>query len=53
MAFDCGKCGYRSNEIKAGGGVPARGQTTELVVECEEDFRRDVLKVSFKPKINT
>ena len=45
MAFDCTKCGYRSNEVKAGGGVPARGQTFTLTVQGPEDLCRDVLKV--------
>jgi len=46
MAFDCTKCGYRSNEVKAGGGVPARGQTFTLTVQGPEDLCRDVLKSS-------
>lgn len=44
MAFDCAECGYRSNEVKGGGGVPARGQETRLEVKSMDDFRRDVLK---------
>ena len=44
MAFDCAKCGFRTNEVKAGGGVPARGQTFTLTVESAEDLSRDVLK---------
>ena len=46
MAFDCAVCGYRSNEVKAGGGVPAQGQTFTLRVEGPEDLSRDVLKVT-------
>ena len=36
MAFDCPQCGYRSNEIKGGGGVPSKGQSTVLVVKGTE-----------------
>lgn len=46
MAFDCLACGYRTNEVKAGGGVPARGQVFTLVCASAEDLSRDVLKAA-------
>jgi len=44
MDFDCLSCGYRSNEVKAGGGVPTKGQIFTLVCESPADLSRDVLK---------
>lgn len=44
MAFDCSSCGYRSNEVKSGGGVPPKGQIFTLVVTSQDDLARDVLK---------
>jgi len=44
MAVACDECGYRSNEIKAGGGIEPKGNRLELTVKCKEDLARDVLK---------
>lgn len=44
MAFTCAECGYRDNEIKGGGAIPAEGTLVRLRVEGKEDFTRDVLK---------
>ena len=44
MAYTCQFCGYRSNEIKGGGAIPARGQKIELTITSEIDLKRDVLK---------
>ena len=44
MAFTCAECGYRNNEIKGGGAIPAQGTVVRLRVAGREDFTRDVLK---------
>jgi len=46
MAFVCEHCGYKSNEVKAGGAIPPQGERITLVVDgtCPEDMARDVLK---------
>jgi len=44
MAFNCSSCGFRNNDIKAGGAVPSYGTTVTLKVESFEDMKRDVLK---------
>jgi zinc finger protein len=46
LAYNCDECGYRTNEIKAGGGVPEKGCRWTLVVSGTkpEDMHRDVLK---------
>jgi len=44
MAFVCGACGYKSTEVKPGGGVEPRGTTTKLHVVRRADLSRDVLK---------
>lgn len=46
LAFNCDECGYRTNEIKAGGGVPPKGRRWTLTVSGTkpEDMHRDVLK---------
>jgi zinc finger protein len=51
MAFDCSECGYRSNEVKGGGGIPDMGQTFTLLCESEDDLARDVLKVRKKKPV--
>ena len=40
------QCGFKSNEIKAGGAIPEKGQRITLRVKagCVEDMGRDVLK---------
>lgn len=44
MAFDCNFCGFRNNEVKAGGAVPNKGTEVRLVVQDADDLKRDVLK---------
>ena len=44
MAFNCSACGFRNNEVKAGGAVPDMGTEVTLKVTSGDDLRRDVLK---------
>lgn len=44
MAFVCASCGYKSTEVKPGGGVEPRGARTSLTVTRRSDLSRDVLK---------
>ena len=44
MAFNCVFCGYRSNEVKGGGAIPAKGQRIELTITGPSDLKRDILK---------
>jgi len=45
MSTNCEYCGYRDNEVKAGGAIPEKGKKIILKVEDEEDLSRDLLKV--------
>lgn len=44
MSFACAKCGFRNSEVKAGGAVPLKGQTTTLTCADAADLNRDILK---------
>jgi len=44
MSFSCTTCGWKSNEVKTGGGISPMGRRITLRVENEEDLSRDVLK---------
>ncbi|KAF2832942.1 zf-ZPR1-domain-containing protein [Ophiobolus disseminans] len=44
MSTVCDHCGYRSNEVKTGGEVPAQGRRITVAVNCKEDLSRDILK---------
>jgi len=44
MAFNCKECGFRTNEVKGGGGVPTYGSEVLLQVRSAEDLSRDLLK---------
>jgi len=44
MATSCDHCGYRTNEVKAGGSIAEKGKRITLKVTCVEDLNRDVLK---------
>ena len=44
MATVCDSCGYKSNEVKAGGAVAAQGQRITLKMTDLEDLNRDILK---------
>ncbi|KAJ1379909.1 ZPR1 zinc-finger domain-containing protein, partial [Ochromonadaceae sp. CCMP2298] len=44
LAFSCDQCGFRTNEVKGGGGVPTAGSEVILTITCADDLSRDVLK---------
>ena len=44
MSNACDLCGYRSSDIKAGGGVSEKGSHLVLDVSEQDDLRRDVIK---------
>ena len=44
MSTVCEDCGYRSNEVKTGGEVPAKGKRITLKVDGRIDLARDILK---------
>ncbi len=44
MSTVCDLCGYRSNEVKTGGEVPAKGKKIILHVTSPTDLARDILK---------
>lgn len=45
MSTNCHSCGYRDNEIKSGGAIAEQARKITLLVEDEEDLKRDILKV--------
>ena len=45
MALTCDTCGYRSNEVKSGAGVSAKGTRITLHLTDLSDLSRDILKV--------
>ena len=44
MAFNWENCGYRSVEVKQGGGIPEKGRKVTLKVKNGEDLKRDLYK---------
>ncbi|CAK9438795.1 uncharacterized protein LODBEIA_P30190 [Lodderomyces beijingensis] len=44
MSTVCDNCGYKSNEVKTGGEIPAQGKKITLKVDDPEDLKRDILK---------
>ncbi|KAJ3025165.1 UNVERIFIED_CONTAM: hypothetical protein HDU68_007413 [Siphonaria sp. JEL0065] len=44
MATDCELCGYKSNEVKAGGAISPVGKKITLKIRDLEDLNRDILK---------
>jgi zinc finger protein len=45
MAFNCEHYGYRSNEVKPGGGpIPKYGIRIQLTVQDKVDLTRDIIK---------
>ncbi|KAG0359541.1 hypothetical protein BGX24_005747, partial [Mortierella sp. AD032] len=44
MSTTCDECGYKSNEVKAGGPVSKFGKRIILKIEDLEDMSRDILK---------
>jgi zinc finger protein len=47
MSTTCDACGYRNNEVKAGGAISQKAKKITLKIEDTEDLSRDILKVSF------
>ena len=45
MALTCDTCGYRSNEVKSGAGVSAKGTQITLHLTDPSDLSRGILKV--------
>ncbi|KAJ3299695.1 nucleolar zinc-finger protein [Borealophlyctis nickersoniae] len=43
-ATNCDSCGYRSNEVKAGGAISEKGKRITLRMTDTEDLSRDILK---------
>lgn len=44
MSTVCDDCGYRSNDVKTGGEIPAKGEKITLRVDDAIDLARDILK---------
>ncbi|KAJ1922002.1 nucleolar zinc-finger protein [Mycoemilia scoparia] len=44
MSTTCDHCGYKSNEVKSGGAISAKGTRITLKLVDEEDLSRDLLK---------
>eukprot|EP00127_Corallochytrium_limacisporum_P001019 Clim_evm18s34 gene=Clim_evmTU18s34 len=44
FAQNCDHCGYKSNEVKAGGGIEPKGRKITLKITNEDDLARDILK---------
>ncbi|KAJ3213521.1 hypothetical protein HDU67_002807 [Dinochytrium kinnereticum] len=44
MATDCDMCGYKSNEVKAGGAISPQGKRIIVKMEDQDDLSRDILK---------
>ncbi|KAJ3115671.1 hypothetical protein HDU96_000219 [Phlyctochytrium bullatum] len=44
MATDCEACGFKSNEVKAGGPISPQGKRILLKLEEKDDLSRDILK---------
>ena len=44
MATNCEQCGYKSNEVKAGGPISDKGKRITLNITEAEDLSRDILK---------
>ncbi|RKP08715.1 ZPR1 zinc-finger domain-containing protein [Thamnocephalis sphaerospora] len=44
MSTACDECGYKSNEVKAGGPVSLKGRRISLKITDSDDLSRDILK---------
>ncbi len=42
--FKCDVCGYKTTDVKGGGGISEKGTKLTLKVEKNEDLNRDVFK---------
>ncbi len=45
MCFECSSCGYRTVEVKGGGGMSEKARKLILKVKTPEDLSRDLYKV--------
>lgn len=44
MNTSCDDCGYKSNDVKTGGEIPAKGKKIRIQVKSDVDLARDILK---------
>lgn len=44
FCFKCDECGYKTTDVKGGGGISEKGTMLTLKVATEEDLNRDVFK---------
>ena len=44
MAYSCDQCGFKSTEIKQGGGISEKATKITFDFRDEQDLRRDVFK---------
>jgi zinc finger protein len=44
MNTSCDDCGYKSNDVKTGGEIPAKGKKITIRVKTNVDLARDILK---------
>ncbi|KAJ3124173.1 hypothetical protein HK098_001347 [Nowakowskiella sp. JEL0407] len=44
MSTVCESCGFKSNEVKAGGAISPKGKRYTLIMDSIEDLSRDILK---------
>jgi zinc finger protein len=44
ICFKCQICGYKSTEVKGGGGISEKGTKITLKIKGEDDFNRDMFK---------
>ena len=47
MCFKCAACGYKSTEVKGGGGIAPKGIKLTLIVDAVDDLNRDLFKSEF------
>ena len=45
MCFECANCGYKTAEVKGGGGISEKAKKLTLLVKTPEDLNRDLFKV--------
>ena len=43
MCTSCGHCGYKSNDVKTGGSISAKGKKISLNMNSSDDLNRDIL----------
>ena len=47
MSFECGRCGFKNNEIQLGGTMEEKGVRITLTVQSERDLNRQVVKSDY------